>query len=67
MPLTPDTIQTIVTSNVSIVDLSQAMRSVSGSAGGVQMLHTAEQKLQYTLAQPQRVHMALPRPCLKRL
>ena len=60
MQLTPGTIQTIVTSNVPTVDLPQATQSVSGSAGGVQMLRTAEQQLHYTLAQPQTAHMALP-------
>ena len=57
MPLTPGTIQTILISNVPIVDLAQATPSVSGSAGGVQMLSTVEQQLQDTLARPQTAHI----------
>ena len=56
MPLTPGTIQTIQISDVTIVDLPQATPSVSGSAGGVQILRTAEQRLQDTLAQPPTSH-----------
>ena len=42
MPLTPGTIQTIQTSNVPIVDLYQAIPSVSGSAGSVPISCMAE-------------------------
>ena len=57
MPQTPGTIET----SVPIVDLPLATPSVSGSAGGVPISHTAEQ--QYTLAQPQmaQTQMAMPK------
>ena len=62
MPQTPGTIET----SVPIVNLPQATPSVSGSAGGVPISHTAEQ--QYTLAQPQmaQTQMAMPQMALPR-
>ena len=48
-PQIPGTIETVET-NVPMVKLPQASSSVSRSAGGMPISHTAEQ--QYTLAQP---------------